>query len=85
MRGKRVYPGKIEIIRLLIPGEYGKTSNGIWWICTPNGLHHKIDNKKHKIIEHEDNTITICSILLIALNEKVNWKGFLEKGIWRRC
>jgi hypothetical protein len=85
MQGKRVYLENIDIksIRLLIPGEYGRTSNGIWWFCTPNGLHSKIDSKKHQIIEHKNGAITIN--FLISINKMISWRGFLEKGIWRGC
>jgi hypothetical protein len=65
------------------PGEYGKSlEDGTWWICTPNDLYGRINDKIWKIIEHEDNTITVSPSILVSTFD-CSWHGWLEKGIWR--
>lgn len=69
------------------PGDYMKISTGEFIIKSPNGIVASIRN--HKIIEHDDGTITASpSILLTGYTYpdrpgEVNWHGFLEKGVWR--
>lgn len=74
-------------VPFLDPGEYGKV-DGVWH-CVPPG------NKKllgclsgHKVIEHEDGTITVSPSILISYSGgdgDFSWHGFLERGIWREC
>lgn len=67
-------------------GEYGKDVDGIWY-CVPPGtelLGCLGDGESHhKVIEHEDGTITVSPSILI--NGGGTWHGYLEKGIWRVC
>jgi len=96
MQGKRV-----ELVpqeggfQSLNPGEYGKWTNGTWYGCTPNDEGCNLG--AHRIIEHEDGTITVSPSILVTvsirdpdnsqilLDSKQLWHGFLEKGIWREC
>lgn len=68
-------------------GEYGK-HDGLWYCvppgkdwfhftgCLGDGASH------HKVIEHEDGTITVNPSILIT-SHVGTWHGFLEKGVWR--
>jgi hypothetical protein len=84
MQGKRVeWEGQI-----LNEGEYSKAPSGIWFCCTPGN--HMGNLGAHKIIEHEDGTITVSPSILISSTDHKGtrhelWHGFLEKGIWRQC
>ncbi len=81
VRGKRVEITP-ELIRLH-PGEYGKDSvNGDWYGCPPDtellaGL------RNHKVVEHEDGTITVSPSILVS-NHTGCWHGYLEQGYWRK-
>ena len=75
-----MYPtDKDKVFEMMKPGDYFKLSSGEFIIQTPNGLVASIRN--HKIIEHEDGTITASPSILITGTGR--WHGFLERGIWR--
>ncbi len=86
MNGRRIYPKENEGIAILQPGDYMKAPDG-FIVKTPNGLAASIRN--HKVIEHENGTITVSpSILITGCNyphskEQLTYHGFLEMGIWR--
>lgn len=61
-------------------GDYGKL-NGVWMAHAPGG--GLGDLSQHDVVEHEDGTITVSSSILIE-NGKVQWHGYLERGVWRR-
>ncbi len=90
MNGQRLYPGEGEeiygsgfIYRCVSqPGAYGFDGKQ-WWACTPNGLSTNLAN--HKVVEHEDKTITVSPSILVAEGRDPTWHGFLERGIWREC
>lgn len=75
----------------LKPGDYGKGIDGLWYARSPwkysSGCLGIGDGVKgHKVIEHEDGTITVSPSILItffAPNGKVEWHGYLERGDWR--
>lgn len=80
MIGKRLYPtDKDKVFEMMKPGDYFSLSSGEFIICTPNNLVASIRN--HKVIEHEDGTITVSPSILITGTG--TWHGYLEKGIWR--
>lgn len=89
MIGRRVYPGDNgRELDKMEPGDYGKGRDGRWYAMTPNGLLAGINN--HTITEHEDGTITASPSILVkgaigADPSKVEWHGFLERGVWRSC
>lgn len=65
----------------LEPGEY-TLWRGAWYACCP-GPHDLTANlSAHKVAEHEDGTITVSPSILCG-NGKVEWHGYLERGIWR--
>jgi hypothetical protein len=90
MQGKRVdeqpgEKGQYPFPRLQ-PGEYGKGRDGIWY-CVPPAWDDAMPGNLggHKIIEHEDGTITVSPSILISEGQGHSWHGFLERGVWRQC
>lgn len=96
MQGKRLPNNKFPDN----PGEYAFMDNmneetlkagGVphWLIYTPNGQYGSL--RTHKVVEHEDGTITVSPSILIK--DSVDWgktyidryHGYLEKGVWREC
>lgn len=71
------------------PGDYGKCpgENDHWWLCTPDGHLGTISASIHKIVEHEDGTITVSPSIGITVQQGAGfaWHGYLEKGSWRTC
>ena len=73
----------------LQPGEYGKSLDGTWKCIAPVAHEDHFDDlvgnlASHKIIEHEDGTITVSPSILIG-DRKNSWHGYLENGVWREC
>lgn len=69
---------------LAAPGSYMKvTSDGpaiSWYIVDPTGRPGTlIDGGNHRVVEHEDRTITVSPSILYP----DGWHGFLERGVWR--
>lgn len=69
------------------PGEYGKKLCGRWVCCAPKDTGDWFTNwhgdlGSHKVIEHEDGTITVEPSIKITSQFGV-WHGFLERGYWR--
>lgn len=70
----------------LEPGEYGKDSQGVWWVRPPqaNGFYSGPGNiNKHQVVEHEDGTITVSPSILVYGHHDKTWHGYLERGVWR--
>ena len=68
-------------------GEYGKCSNGTFYGCAPGDEDMMCNLAGHKIIEHEDGTITVSPSILITTGResgRKQWHGYLEKGVWRQ-
>lgn len=72
-----------------VKGDYWKTANG-WMCCTPEGSFGNLS--KHSVYEHEDGTITVSPSILVTttrpngkgeMQEREDWHGYLERGIWR--
>lgn len=86
MKGTRL-PDNTDWDSTWSPGQYCKYQNGKYWIlCTPNNLVGMIDTTKHKVVEHEDKTITVSpSILIQRVGTSEGWHGYLENGVWRSC
>lgn len=70
----------------LQPGDYGRDADGVWYCrppwqhasgCLGNGTDH------HKVVEHEDGTITVSPSILVIQPPIGQWHGFLERGVWR--
>lgn len=68
------------------PGEYGKVSIGVFYGCAPDHEDMLCNLGSHKVIEHEDGTITVSQSILISYGHrgKNKWHGYLEKGFWRK-
>lgn len=70
------------------PGEYGKRSDGHFYGCVPGDDDMMCNLAGHKIVEHEDGTITVSPSILITTGGRESgrkqWHGYLEKGIWRQ-
>ncbi len=86
-QGRRLaeYPcdGELE------PGDYCKgppERGGGWWLKTPAGWEGRVGVTAHRVVEHEDGTITVSpSIKQEAGDGTMLWHGFLERGVWREC
>jgi hypothetical protein len=85
MQGRRVYPDSDAYLACnMEPGDYGKSIDGAWYVCTPkDGLTRITGNGENmanwKVEEHADGTITVSP----SINQIGLWHGFLEKGTWR--
>jgi len=78
MQGNRIYDyNKAK------PGDYWN-NNGVWYCKPPNFTTGYRRLSKHKVIEHDDGTITVSPSIKMD-NHICSWHGFLEKGIWREC
>jgi hypothetical protein len=82
-QGRRVYPNERGELHLR-EGDYGlHPTSG--WQCRPFGCHAG-GIGEHRVIEHEDGTITVSpSILLHDFDDQGNpitWHGYLVQGIW---
>ena len=85
MQGKRIennkWPNK--------QGEYSKWiregDKDIKWMFMPPKAGYGLSTLSlHKIIEHEDNSITVEGSILVK-GKGGSWHGYLEKGIWREA
>lgn len=88
MNGTRVYnKGPHE----LLPGEYGKyEEDGNFYGIPPDADPEEYmcaNLSGHKVEEHEDGTITVSPSIRIGGRNisgvRVEWHGYLEKGVWR--
>lgn len=87
MKGRRVYPGENGEL-WLAPGDYGKASYGEWLARPPTEQHLTGSLRAHDVVEHEDGTITVSPSILITGHEddcRVEWHGWLERGVWRQA
>lgn len=52
-----------------------------WWVCAPNGVVVQLDTygstAKHRVIAHEDGTITVDGLIVAG-----DWEGTLTLGHW---
>lgn len=81
MQGKRV---EVQP-HLLNPGEYAYwKEGGSWYAHCPGGDDLIANLASHKVTEHEDGTITVSPSILCG-DGKVEWHGYLERGVWREC
>lgn len=90
MKGRRVYPnadGTFQLER----GDY-MWHKDRWFARVPDGRTGHMDLgdlSAHKVVEHEDKTITVSPSILHhghdADGNAIRWHGFLERGVWREC
>lgn len=80
----------------ILPGSYWKDpTDGIWYIVTPNALWGWL--RRHKVIEHEDGTITVplsdsgkANSILVGNGtgrgaDETSWHGWIDHGVWKEC
>ena len=63
-------------------GDYGKDHLGRWYGKPPGFRSGYAVLSKHKVVEHEDGTITVSPSILVQ-NHMNKWHGYLERGVWR--
>lgn len=90
MNGERLYlvEGEPDFLYRIFkqPGAYGGVVDGDhihWYATTPNGLGGNLGS--HKVVEHEDGTITVSPSILVTGAPDESWHGYLERGVWREC
>lgn len=83
MNGKRVHNTEPH---QMAPGEYGRweRDNGNWYARCPSPHDLTANLSSHQVTEHEDGTITVSPSILCG-DSKVEWHGYLERGVWREC
>lgn len=76
-------------------GEY-TLHKGIWYGVAPEPVETNNEYitkefvanlSNHKVIEHDDGTITVEPSILITVFEgdkRINWHGYLQRGVWKR-
>jgi hypothetical protein len=82
MQGKRHDLTEDDFI--LEMGEYGKDSDGVWFMRVPEKGFGMGNLKLHTVVEHEDGTITVSPSILCTGHFDRQWHGYLERGIWRK-
>lgn len=65
-------------------GEYSKYEVDGNWYGVPPGTDLLGCFAKHKVVEHENGTITVSPSILISSGKADEWHGFLENGVWRK-
>jgi hypothetical protein len=88
----RKYVSNLDGILSLGPGDYClNPRDGNWYVRAPVNEHqHFLGNlARHKVVEHEDGTITVSPSILITAHDdrgnEIKWHGYLERGVWREC
>ena len=78
MEAERIYLN--EEGHLFLPPRlcYGKDKDGVWWFRHPST--HGGMLLDHKVLEHEDGTITVAPSIVMG-----SVHGFLVAGHWRDC
>lgn len=85
MKATRVEPNA-EGQLLLKEGEYGKGTDGVWYVRPPGC--HMGSLVKHTVTEHGDGSITVEPSILISYGEATGqpgfagWHGYLRNGEW---
>lgn len=86
--GRRIYPDE-EGHLWFSPGDYGKDPRDNQWYARPPTSpedHMTGCLRAHDVTEHPDGTITVHPSILITGHDndcKVEWHGYLERGVWR--
>lgn len=94
MIGIRIYPNKdgwLDPQAIDQPGCYGRCTHpsviskrtGWWMVTTPDGRVGSLNPEIHKVIEHEDGTITVTPSLDMSVRRPGGWHGWLTKGYFR--
>ena len=83
MKGARIDADEKGGMRLK-DGDYGIDSCGMWYGKPPGFKAGYANLSKHKVIEHEDGTITVSPSIAVR-NHIARWHGYLKRGVWREC
>lgn len=94
MIGIRIYPDKdgwLNPQTINQPGRYGRATHpstmgkrtGWWEVTTPDGRVGSLSPDIHKVVEHEDGTITVTPSLDMSVRVPGGWHGWLTKGYFR--
>lgn len=70
------------------PGDYGRHQRTLaqvhgcedqlyWNVVAPDGSSCKLNPTVHRVIEHDDNSITVEPSIVTA-----TWHGWLHRGLW---
>lgn len=87
MTGVRV-DGTGDNLPDLPSGGYGKDANGVWFCRPPQGDGFACgigSLEDHSVTEHEDGTVSVSPSILATGHGGVQWHGYLERGVWRKC
>lgn len=68
---------------LLLSGQYGKWSHDGNWYGVPPETELLAGFAKHRVVEHDDGTITVSPSIMVSQGQPDQWHGFLERGVWR--
>ena len=66
----------------LEPGDYVQRAQG-WYAMSPNGLMANLSG--HKVVEHQDGTISVEPSILVSDGQGGSWHGYLIAGCWSEC
>ncbi len=80
MTGQRL-PDGTDWSSSLPHGSYWRGPNGDWFALTPNGLLAGL--RAHRVIEHDDGTITVSPSIATRRPPDGIYHGYLERGEWR--
>jgi hypothetical protein len=83
MQGKRHDLTENDFI--LEMGEYGKDSEGKWFMRVPAKGFGMGSLGLHEITEHSDGTITVSPSILCTGHGGRQWHGYLRNGIWEEA
>lgn len=82
--GCRIYGAELHLLR---SGQYAKWDRDGNWYAVPPGTDLLAGLAKHRVVEHDDGTITVSPSIEVSSNDPTRaanyWHGFLERGIWR--
>ena len=84
VQGRRVHADRDGRLNLT-EGDYGFDPRHSVWFARPPGMHMG-SLHRHEVTEHEDGTITVTPSILITeddANGRVQWHGYLTRGVWR--
>ena len=68
-------------------GDYALHASGDapgWWICDPAGSIGRLATPG-AVTVHEDETITVDGEIRQRSRDCREWRGFLERGVWREA
>lgn len=83
-QGKRVY-GIHPEGKGMPAGGYGRDSRGRWWVACPVNIYKSAMLPDTAVQEHEDQTISVISMIQFRSHAGAKWSGYLRRGQWERA